>query len=355
MTFEVAVLPGDGVGPEVTAEAMKVVRAAAIAEDIALRVRELDFGGAAIDSHGEPLPAETLDACLKSDAVFLGAIGGPKWDHAEVRPEVGLLALRRELGVFANFRPVQAMDCLSSFSPLQPDRVQGCDILIVRELTGGLYFGERTEGTKAAQDRLDYSAEEIERVGRVAFEAARKRRSHVTSVDKANVLATSRLWRAVMTRLAKEYPDVKLDHVLVDAMAMHLIQKPTAFDVVVTENLFGDILSDETSVLSGSIGLLGSASVGDSHRGLYEPIHGSAPDIAGQGAANPVGAILSVAMMLRHSAGSESAAQRIERAVEVVTRRGIRTKDIGGNASCWRVGDAIAQEVETGNAVFFAC
>lgn len=355
MSLKVAILPGDGIGPEVTSVAVRVLREACGIEDIALSVSEHEFGGAGIDAFGEPLPPETRDACLAADAVFLGAVGGPKWDGEAVRPEAGLLALRKAMGVYANLRPMRPLDCLAGFSPLRPERVAGVDLLIVRELTGGLYFGDRSEGDVTASDAMTYSAEEVERVVRIAFEAAKARSGSLTSVDKANVLATSRLWRSVVDRVHQEYKDVTLRHVLVDAMAMHLIQQPSAFDVIVTENLFGDILSDEVSVISGSIGLLGSASLGDGTRGLYEPIHGSAPDIAGQGKANPVGAILSMAMLLRHSAGAEAAAARIERAVELVTRRGLRTGDIGGTASTWVVGDAVAKEIATADAMFFTC
>lgn len=355
MTLRIAILPGDGIGPEVSACAVSVLRAACDVEDIRLETTEHEFGGAAIDAFGEPLPDETLAACEAADAIFLGAVGGPKWDGESVRPEAGLLALRKALNVYANLRPMRPMDCLAAFSPLRPERLAGTDMLIVRELTGGLYFGDRTEGRDAATDAMTYTAPEVERVARIAFEAAQGRSKRLASVDKANVLATSRMWRGVVNEMHKDYPDVELTHVLVDAMAMHLIQQPSSFDVIVTENLFGDILSDETSVISGSIGLLGSASLGDGTRGLYEPIHGSAPDIAGQGKANPLGAILSMAMMLRHSAGAEAAAKRIERAVEVVTRRGIRTGDIGGTAATWTVGDAVAEEVRTADAMFFTC
>lgn len=355
MSLKVVLLPGDGIGPEVTAAAAKVLRAVCGVEGISLELAEHEFGGAGIDACGAPLPAETLAACLDADAIFLGAVGGPKWDGEAVRPEAGLLQLRQELEVFANLRPVKLMDGLAEMSPLRTDRVDGTDILIVRELTGGLYFGDRVEGTESASDAMTYTAPEVERVARVAFEAAKGRSGRLASVDKANVLATSRLWRATVNEVHKDYPDVTLEHVLVDAMAMHLIQHPSRFDVMVTENLFGDILSDEASVIAGSIGLLGSASLGVGTRGLYEPIHGSAPDIAGQGKANPVGAILSIAMLLRHSAKAEAAAQRIERAVQMVTRRGHRTADIGGSATTWTLAEAIAEEVETADAVFFAC
>ncbi|MEM9988682.1 MAG: 3-isopropylmalate dehydrogenase [Pseudomonadota bacterium] len=345
MSFDIALLPGDGIGPEVTKAAVTVLTAVCEQEDIDIKTAEYDFGGAGIDACGEPLPQDTLQACLAADAVFLGAIGGPKWDGGAKRPEAGLLALRKELNVFANLRPLQLFENLADMSPLRADRVAGTNILIVRELTGGLYFGTREEGTRAASDAMTYTEEEVARVARIAFEAAQGRRGKLASVDKANVLATSRLWRHVVTEMHKDYPDVELEHVLVDAMAMHLIQNPSRFDVVVTENLFGDILSDEASVIAGSIGLLGSASLGEGPRGLYEPIHGSAPDIAGQGKANPVGAILSVAMLLRHSLHAETAARRVEQAVEVITSKGVRTGDIGGTATTQEVADAVAKEV----------
>ena len=331
----VAVLPGDGVGPEVTAVAMRVLNAACEAEGIELRTETHAFGGAAIDAHGEPLPAATRAACLGADAVLLGAVGGPKWDEAAKaggpRPEAGLLALRAAMGLYANLRPSRLFTGLAGASPLREDVVRGTDVLIVRELTGGAYFGDKTEGTDKASDLMPYSRAEVARVGLVAFQAARGRGGRVTSVDKANVLATSRLWRTVMDELAADAPDVRLDHVLVDAMAMHLVTRPSRFDVVVTENLFGDILSDQLSAVVGSVGLAPSASLGaPGAPGLYEPIHGSAPDIAGQGAANPIGAVLSAAMLLRHSGGQDCAAQRIEHAVEKALGRGLRTRDLGG-------------------------
>lgn len=295
--------------------------------------RDCVFGGAAIDQAGDPFPAETKDACSKADAVFLGAVGGPKWDGGSVRPEKGLLDLRKALGVFANLRPIRIEAGMEERSPLRADRIRGADMLIVRELTGGIYFGDKQEGTDYASDLCTYSREEVERVARIAFEAARGRRGKVASVDKANVMATSRLWRAVVNELHQsDYSDVELEHVLIDAMAMKLIQAPNAYDVVLTENMFGDILSDEASVLSGSIGLAPSASLGaPGSAGLYEPIHGSAPDIAGEDKANPVGAIMSAAMMFRHSFGQEDAAQKIERAVSAAIANGDGTGDIGGS------------------------
>lgn len=335
MTFKIAYLPGDGVGPEVLAGARAVMLRAAELFGIPLKFDEFDFGGVAIDRHGDPLPPETLTACLDSDAVFLGAVGGPKWEKGGPRPETGLLALRKHLGVYANLRPTRVMQGKEALSPLTPERARDVDILIIRELTGGLYFGEKHEGTERASDNCVYTREEVVRVARIAFEAARGRRGKVTSVDKANVMATSRLWRSAVVALHEsEYRDIELEHVLVDAMAMKLIQRPAAFDVVLTENLFGDILSDEASVIAGSIGLAPSASLGDGTRGLYEPIHGSAPDIAGQDKANPAGAILSGAMLFRFSLKQEAPARAIERAVEETIAQGFGTEDVGGRDSC---------------------
>ena len=331
--MKIAVLPGDGIGPEVTAAAGRVLRAVAPAA----RLTEHPFGGAGIDAAGDPLPAPTLAACREADGVLLGAVGGPAYDDAArrgaPRPEQGLLALRQALGLFANLRPSRLFEGLEDASPLKPDRVAGTDILVVRELTGGLYFGAREEGEDTAADTLPYSRAEVERVARIAFEAAAARRGHVASVDKANVLATSRLWRNAVDAVARDYPNVTVTHVLVDAMAMHLVTRPAAFDVIVTENLFGDILSDELSAVVGSLGLAPSASLGTpGSPGLFEPIHGSAPDIAGQGIANPIGAILSAALLLRHAGGDEAGAARIERAVAGVVRDGPRTPDLGGRA-----------------------
>jgi 3-isopropylmalate dehydrogenase len=332
MAASIVFLPGDGVGPEVANAAKAVLEQSARRFDIALNMEEALFGGAAIDAAGDPLPGETLRACQGADAIFLGAVGGPKWDGGGPRPEAGLLKLRAALGVYANLRPTFILPGLEDLAPLKRERVAGVDFLMVRELTGGIYFGDRIEGDEQAQDICAYSADEVRRVARKAFEAARLRKGRVTSVDKANVLATSRLWRKTVTALRNaDYPDVALDHMLVDAMAMKLIQNPAAFDVVLTENLFGDILSDEASVIGGSIGLAPSASLGDGTRGLYEPIHGSAPDIAGQDIANPAGAILSVAMMLRFSLDHENAARAIEDAVNAVIASGARTRDLGGD------------------------
>ncbi len=342
----IAYLPGDGVGPEVLAGARSVMAAAAGLHGLALSFETCLFGGAAIDAAGDPLPPETLAACLGADAVLLGAVGGPAWDKAPRRPEAGLLELRAALGVFANLWPAKATPGLEASSPLRPERFAALDLLIIRELTGGLYFGAREEGAERASDLCLYTREEVRRVARVAFEAARQRRGRVTSVDKANVLATSRLWRtAVIDLHAEEYADVALDHMLVDAMAMRLVQSPDACDVILTENLFGDILSDEASALAGSIGLAPSASIGAGPRGLFEPIHGSAPDIAGRDRANPIGAILSGAMLLRMSLGADAAARSIEMSVARTIADGVRTVDLGGEASCAAMASAIADRV----------
>jgi len=342
MTFTIAYLPGDGVGPEVSAAARAVMLKAAALFGVAIDFREHDFGGVAIDRHGEPLPPATMKACLEADAVLLGAVGGPKWDQGGPRPEAGLLALRKSLGVYANLRPTRILPGKEALSPLRFERAKGVDLLIVRELTGGLYFGERVEEADHASDECVYTKAEVERVARIAFDAARGRRKRVTSVDKANVLATGRLWRRTVAALRdRDYPDIALDHVLVDAMAMKLIQNPAAFDVILTENMFGDILSDEASVIAGSIGLAPSASIGDGAAGLYEPIHGSAPDIAGADRANPAGAILSGAMLFRFSFRHEGAARAIEHAVEEAILGGRGTADIGGGDGCRAFGAAV--------------
>jgi 3-isopropylmalate dehydrogenase len=346
MIHRIAYLPGDGVGPEVSAAARAVMLRAAEIFGVRLKFDEYDFGGVAIDRHGDPLPPATLTACLAADAVFLGAVGGPKWDKVGPRPETGLLALRKHLGVYANLRPIRVMQGMEKHSPLTADRAKDVDILIIRELTGGLYFGEKREGLERASDNCAYTRGEVVRVARIAFEAARGRKGKVTSVDKANVMATSRLWRAAVIALHEtQFRDVELEHVLVDAMAMKLIQRPAAFDVILTENLFGDILSDEASVIAGSIGLAPSASLGESARGLYEPIHGSAPDIAGEDKANPVGAILSGAMLLRFSLKEEAAARAIERAVEVTIAAGYGTADINGRDGCGAFAERVAAAV----------
>jgi len=326
----IAVLPGDGIGPEVVGQATRVLDAVARRFEHRFEMRVAEIGGLAIDRTGYPLPAATLDLCQSASAVLLGAVGGPKWDpKGPVRPEQGLLDLRRSLGLFANLRPVSVHPRLVGASPLKAEVLRGVDIVVVRELTGGLYFGEKRRDAERALDTCVYTAKEIARVVRVAGALARKRRGRLTSVDKANVLETSRLWREVTTRVvAEEFPDVRIDHQLVDACAMNLIAHPSRFDVVVTENMFGDILTDEASVLSGSIGLLASASLGETTRGLYEPIHGSAPDIAGFGVANPYGAISSAAMLLRHSLGLAREADAVERAVFAAIELGALTGDL---------------------------
>lgn len=351
MSQLIAVLPGDGIGPEVTAEAVGVLREAR--PD--LEVVEAPVGGAAIDRTGEPLPPETLDLCRRADAVLLGAVGGPKWDTLEPaskRPETGgLLALRRELGLYANIRPAKTMPALRDASPLRPE-IALVDLVVVRELTGGIYFGtprERRDGGSTAVDTCVYSVAEIERIARRAFEVAQTRRQKVTSVDKANVLETSRLWRETVNRVSGDYPNVQLDHMLVDNCAMQLVRNPRAFDVILTENMFGDILSDEASMLTGSLGLLPSASLSDPKGGrvfgLYEPVHGSAPDIAGQGKANPLASILSAAMLLRLTLGDGESANRIEAAVESVLDSGMRTADLA------RAGESVSTTSEMGAAV----
>ncbi len=346
MSYKIVVLPGDGVGPEVADAAMSVLVATSGVFDLSLEFDNHAFGGAAIDACENPLPTETMAACKVADAVFLGAVGGPKWDGAALRPEAGLLGLRAGLNLFANLRPVDVHPALVEYSPLRPERVSDVDILIVRELTGGLYFGKKNREGDNASDLCKYSKFEIIRVARIAFEAARGRKNHVTSIDKANVLETSRLWRETVTALQKkEFPNVELRHELVDSAAMKLITSPGSYDVVLTENLFGDILSDECSVLSGSIGLLGSASLGSGRLGLYEPIHGSAPDIAGQNIANPVGAISSVAMMLRHSLNAPKAAQAIDNAIYSALENGVRTSDLGGAFSCSQMADEIQNRI----------
>ena len=336
-------LPGDGVGPEVTRAARAVLAAVGRRFSHDFNYAEHSIGGAAIDATGEPLPDPTLQACLAADAVFLGAVGGPKWDLAPKRPEQGLLAIRKAMGLFANLRPATVDEPLIARSPLKPEAVRGVDILIVRELTGGVYFGERTRTATMASDLCAYSIEEIERVARIAFVAARGRRGLVTSVDKANVMETSRLWRETVSRLHGEsYPDVRLEHQLVDSMAMKLITAPSSFDVVLTENMFGDILSDEASVLAGSIGLMGSASLGTCGPGLFEPIHGSAPDIAGRDLANPIGAIRSAAMLLRYGLKLEAEADAVEAAVAAAIVAGELTGDVGGTLGTKAVAEGIA-------------
>lgn len=336
MNFTITLLPGDGIGPEVVAESRRVLEAIARRFNHSFHFRKSLIGGCAIDATGNPLPQETLESCLTSDAVLLGAVGGPKWSDpkAGVRPEQGLLGLRQAMGVYANLRPVTVMDALIDASPLRPEKVRGVDLMIVRELTGGLYFGrpqgpEVMDGERAAVDTMRYRESEIRRVVKLAFELARGRRKKVTSVDKANVLASSRLWREITHEVAADYPDVELEDILVDACAMYLISRPADFDVIVTENMFGDILSDEASMLTGSLGMLPSASLGVAGKpGLYEPIHGSAPDIAGRGIANPLATILSTAMLLRSSLRLDMEAKVVENAVARVLANGARTADI---------------------------
>lgn len=332
--MRITVLPGDGVGPEVTAEAVKVLRAVAGIHGHKFEFTELPIGGVAIKRSGSPLPTSTLDTCVAGDAVLLGAVGSPEYDALPPnrRPEAGLLLLRRALGGYANLRPAISYDAIAATSPLRLEIVQGADILIVRELLSGLYFGEprgflNSNGSSSARNTMTYTVSEIERVARIAFAAALKRRRKVTSVDKANVLETSQLWRQTVSRVAQEFPQITVEHLYVDACAMHLITNPRRFDVILTENLFGDILSDEAAVITGSLGMLPSASIGGAVD-LYEPVHGSAPDIAGSGVANPFGAIASAAMLLRYTAKLEQEADEIEEAIRVVLKAGYRTPDI---------------------------
>ncbi|HXR14279.1 MAG TPA: 3-isopropylmalate dehydrogenase [Solirubrobacteraceae bacterium] len=325
----IATLPGDGIGPEVMAAGLEVLGAVADFE-----IEEHIFGGASIDAHGIALTDEVLAACAAADAVLLGAVGGPKWDTtdpAKPRPEQGLLGVRKGLGLFANLRPVRAIEALYAASPLREERIAGTDLLVVRELTGGIYFGAKTRTAQDASDLCIYSVAEIERIARVAFAAARTR---VTSVDKANVLETSRLWREVVIRVhAEEFPHVELEHLLVDNAAMALISTPSRFDVIVTDNMFGDILSDEAAMITGSIGMLPSASLGADGPGLFEPVHGSAPDIAGTGVANPLAMFLSIALMLRRGLQLEAQASAVESAVDSALADGLRTRDLGGSAT----------------------
>ena len=347
MEFKIAILPGDGIGPEVIAEAVKVMNAVGRRFGHDFELRQGRIGGNAIDDFGTPLPDETVELCQDSDAILFGAVGGPKWDDpdAETRPEDGILAIRKSLGLFANLRPVKVYPALINSSPVKPALLEGVDMIILRELTGGLYFAQpkrrwEDESGRMGVDTLHYSEHEIERIVRVAFELAMGRDKRLTSVDKANVLESSRLWRQIADEVHEDYPEVELEHILVDAAAMALIRNPASYDVIVAENMFGDILTDEASVLSGSMGMQPSASLAglpgvtedaESAVSLYEPIHGSAPDIAGQGIANPVGMTLSMAMMLRHSFGLEEEAQAVEQAVEGVLAEGYRTPDISGD------------------------
>jgi 3-isopropylmalate dehydrogenase len=342
MSVSIAVLPGDGIGPEITAPTLEVLSRLG---DFAFA--EHRFGGASIDAHGTALTDETLAACRAADAVLLAAVGGPQWDTTDPnapRPEQGLLGLRKALGLYANLRPVRAVEALLDASPLRREVVEGTDMLVVRELTGGIYFGEKTRTADRASDQCVYSIEEIERIARTGFGAAR---SKVTSVDKANVLETSRLWREVVRRVhAEEFPHVELEHALVDSTAMKLITAPRHFDVILTENMFGDILSDEASVVTGSLGLLPSASIGDGAPGLFEPVHGSAPDIAGQGIANPLAMFLSAALMLRHGLGRQAEASALESAVDRALAEGLRTRDLGGTASTAEATQAVLAHLD---------
>jgi 3-isopropylmalate dehydrogenase len=342
MSHRIVLLPGDGIGPEITAPTVALLAAVGLALDY----EEHLFGGAAIDAHGKALTDETLAACQAADAVLLAAVGGPKWDTTDPskpRPEQGLLGLRKGLGLFANLRPVRPLEALYDASPLKREVINGTDLLVVRELTGGIYFGEKTRSADDASDLCAYSRAEVQRIARVAFLAARGRRGAVASVDKANVLETSRLWREVVGELhAAEFSDVALSHVLVDNAAMQLVSNPADFDVIVTENMFGDILSDEAATLTGSIGMLPSASLGQAGQpGLFEPVHGSAPDIAGQGIANPLAMFLSAAMMLRHGLGLEAEAAAVESAVDRALANGLRTRDLGGSAGTGEATQAV--------------
>ncbi|WP_172252161.1 3-isopropylmalate dehydrogenase [Saccharibacillus deserti] len=354
-TKKIAVIAGDGIGPEVVAEAEKVLKKVGEVFGYTFETEHALFGGIAIDQKGTPLPQETLDVCKRADAVLLGAVGGPQWDNnpKELRPETGLLGIRKELGLFSNLRPAVVFDCLKDASTLKPEVLEGTDLMVVRELTGGIYFGEKfrreTEFGEEAVDTCAYNVTEIERIARQGFEIAMKRRKKLASVDKANVLETSRLWRETVIRVSADYPEVELEHVLVDNCAMQLLRRPSSFDVIVTENMFGDILSDEAAMLTGSIGMLASASLGEGSYGLYEPVHGSAPDIAGQGLANPIATILSTALMLRLTFGYSEAADAIERAVAEVLDAGHRTSDIAagrGNAlSTTQMGELILNAI----------
>jgi 3-isopropylmalate dehydrogenase len=351
-SFDILLLPGDGIGPEVVGAARQVMDAAADHFGVELSYEERKVGAAAIRDEGEPMSEETLERAKSSDSVLLGAVGHPDFDRGTVRPEAGLLRLRKHLGAFANLRPVAAIPSLLSASTLKEEVLRGVDILIVRELTGGAYFGEKEEGTERASDLSVYTREEVERVARVAFEAAEGRSGRVTSVDKANVMATSRLWRGVVADVAGEYPNVGLDYVLVDAAAMFLIRDPGRFDVILTENLFGDILSDEAAMLPGSMGMLPSASLGEPGTpGIYEPVHGSAPDIAGSNKANPYAAILSAAMMFRHSLGRPDVAGAIEQGVSVALEAHYLTPDLGGNKTTEEVTEAVSKWVAAGEGV----
>lgn len=365
MAYKILVLKGDGIGPEVVGEALQVLKIVARRSAVALEFKEGLIGGHALDTRGTPLPEEVVKLAQESDAILLGAVGGPKWDdpNAEKRPEQALLGLRKALGLFANLRPVKTIKELISASPLRPEIVNGVDLVVLRELTGGIYYGRpsekrQTSNGREAVDTCFYTEQEITRVLRFGFELARNRRKRLTSVDKANILASSRLWREIAGELSAQFKDVAFENQLVDSMAMHLLRRPKDFDVIVTENLFGDILTDEASMLAGSMGLLPSASLGEELNsagfrvGLYEPIHGSAPDIVGRDEANPLAAILSAAMLLEHSLGMRSEAEAIEHAVEAVLREGYRTRDLhaGGTAKlvgCKAMGRFVRERIES--------
>jgi 3-isopropylmalate dehydrogenase len=347
--FRVVALPGDGIGPEVYASACRVLEVLEESHGLSIQLDEQLIGGAAIDATGDPLPAATIDACKNADAALLGAVGGPKWDvnPADQRPEMGLLRIRAEFNLFCNLRPIVTHPSLHSFSPLRPERLENVDLMIVRELTGGSYFGKKWRNDDEAEDVCRYTREEIERVTRAAGRIAQQRDGRITLVDKANVLETSRLWRAVASRiLEEEFPGVSLENMYVDAAAMHLLTRPADFDVMLTENLFGDILSDEASMLCGSLGLLPSASLNEDQFGLYEPVHGSAPDIAGQGKANPYAMLLSVAMMLRHSLDRPHEANALEKSIHQCWDEGILTPDLApGGCGTARVTEAVCERL----------
>lgn len=357
MNKKITIIKGDGIGPEIVTQAMRVLDVIAEKYGHTFEYQEINAGGNAIDIYGVPLPEESLAKCLDCDSVLLGAVGGPKWDHVEParRPEKALLAIRKAMGLYSNLRPAKIFPQLADASPLKPSIVaEGIDFIIVRELIGGIYFGKRSteeiDGQLVANDEMTYSEEEIRRIGKVAFNTARKRGGKVISVDKANVLDTSRLWRKVMEDVAQDYPDVTLEHMLVDNCAMQIVKKPSQFDVVVTENMFGDILSDEASMITGSIGMIPSSSLGDGTRGLYEPIHGSAPDIAGKNLANPIGTILAAAMMLKYSFDMDEESAAIEAAVEKTLDQGFRTGDCMSEGmtrlGCIEMGDKIIENLK---------
>jgi 3-isopropylmalate dehydrogenase len=339
----IVLLPGDGIGPEVTAEARKCLELLSTSCGLGFTFEEHDFGGVAIDRHGQPLPQPTIEACKNADAILMGAVGGPQWDGCEQRPEAGLLQLRAKLGLYANLRPSRVLKGLEHLSPLKKQVCTGADVLVVRELTGGVYFGEKQYRDDYASDLCVYTRDEVERIAHVAFAEARKRRKRLTSVDKANVMATSKLWRKTVDEVAKSYPDVSVDHMYIDAAAIAVVTQPRRFDVILTENMFGDIMSDELSILGGSIGLLPSASLGNDGPGLFEPVHGSAPDIAGMNVANPAAAIASAAMMLDLGLGLAELGVLLQDSLEATLRGGCWTTDLNGRASCSEMGEAVRE------------